>query len=201
MDPKGYVKEINSFRHFGWNSKSCALEIIAITDWGWKYSDAWFCYPIPVFPHYLFNTFAGSRQDGGQVPTKPDYLTQAGGDVQNKCTEAWVWMSSILQFRTDEVSIADGVLFGGLMCPVSTLAECVMSTINPVLEPGYRVSWKHIISRTLLLRKHLFNATSEEERQIWHQPIPVAGILSDLEVAMEECYNQDFAAKKSTPPQ
>ena len=177
------------------------LEIIAITDWGRKYADAGLCYPIPVFPHYLFNMFAGSQQGGGQVPAKPDYLTQAGGDVQNKCTEAWVWMASILQFWTDEVSIADGVLFGGLMRPVSTLAEYVMSTINPVLELGYRVSSKHIISRTPWMRKLLFNVTSEEECQIQHKPILVAGISSDLEVAMEECYNQDFAGKKSTPPQ
>ena len=94
-------------------------------------------------------------------------------------------MASILQFWTDEVSIADGVLFGGLTCPVSTLAEYVMSTINPVLEPGLEVSWKHIISHTPWMRKRLFNATSEEECQIRHQPIPVAGISSDLEVAME----------------
>ena len=36
-------------------------------------------FPCPCFPHYLFNEFAGSRQGGGQVPAKPDYLTKAGG--------------------------------------------------------------------------------------------------------------------------
>ena len=61
LDPKGYVEEINSFWHFGENTKSFALEIIAIIDWGWKYVDAGFHYPIPIFPHYLFNQFAGSR--------------------------------------------------------------------------------------------------------------------------------------------
>ena len=99
-------------------------------------------------------------------------------------------MVSILQFWTDEASIADGELFRGQTHLVSTLAEYVMSTINPVLPLGYKVSWDHAIMRTPWMRKHLFNSTSEEERQMCHQPILVAGILSDLEVAMERCYNK-----------
>ena len=65
-----------------------------------------------------------------------------------------------------------------------------MSTINPILPLGYKVSWDHIITLTLWMRKHLFNATSEEEQRICRQPIPVAGISSELEVAMEKCYNE-----------
>ena len=81
LDPKGYVEEINSFWCFGENAKSFALEIIAIIDWGWNYVDPRFCYPMPIFPHYLFNKFAWSRQGGGQVPNKPDHLSKARGDV------------------------------------------------------------------------------------------------------------------------
>ena len=135
LDPKGYVEEINSFRHFGKNTRSLALEIIAIIDWGRKYVDAGFHYPIPMFPHYLFKKFARSPQGGGQVPNKPDHLAQAGGDVRAKCTEAWIWMASILQFWTDEASITDGEMFGGRTHPASALVEYVMSTMNRVLEP------------------------------------------------------------------
>ena len=61
LDPKGYVEEeIHSFRHFHRNSKSFALEIIAITDWGRKYFDVSLQFPLPMFPHYLFNEFTGS---------------------------------------------------------------------------------------------------------------------------------------------
>ena len=141
-------EEINSFRHFGENTKSFALEIIAIIDWGRKYVDAGIHYLIPVFPHYLFNKFAGSRQSGGQVPNKPDHLTQVGGDVRDKCTEAWIWMASILQFWMDDTSIADGELFGGWICLASALVEYIMSTMNLVLEPGYKVSWDHVINCT-----------------------------------------------------
>ena len=60
LDPKGYVEEIHSFRHFHRNSKSFVLEIIAIADWGHECVDAGLHYPIPAFPHYLFNEFARS---------------------------------------------------------------------------------------------------------------------------------------------
>ena len=60
LDPKGYVEEIHSFRHFHRNSKSFALEIIAITDWGHKCFDVGLQFPLPMFLHYLFNEFAGS---------------------------------------------------------------------------------------------------------------------------------------------
>ena len=51
-------------------------------------------------------------------------------------------------------------LFGGRTQLVSALAEYVMSTINPVLPPGYKVLWDHIITRTPWMKKHLFILTS-----------------------------------------
>ena len=65
-----------------------------------------------------------------------------------------------------------------------------MNAVNPVLPPGYKVTWDHVINRTPWMKKRLFNFTSEEEGKMRRQAIPVAGISSDLEVAMEMCYNQ-----------
>ena len=109
-------------------------------DWGHKCFNVGLQFPLPMFPHYLFNEFTESRQGGGQVPTKPDYLTKAGGDVRAKCSEGWIWMASILQFWMDEASITDGELFGGRTCPISALAEYVMNAVNLVLPPGYKVT-------------------------------------------------------------
>ena len=81
LDPQGYMEEIQSFWHFHQNGKDFALEIIAIADWGHKYHSVRLQFPIPPFPHYLFDNFAGSRQAGGQVPAKPDYLFKPRGDV------------------------------------------------------------------------------------------------------------------------
>ena len=60
LDPKGYVEEIHSFRHFHRNSKSFTLEIIMIMDWGRKCFNVNLQFPLPMFPHYLFNKFARS---------------------------------------------------------------------------------------------------------------------------------------------
>ena len=162
LDPKGYVEEIHSLRHFHRNRKTFALEIISIADWGHKCFDIGLHFPVPIFPHYLFNEFSGSWQ-GVKVPSKPDYLLKAGGDVWAKCSEAWVWMAVILQFLTDEASITDGELFGGRVHPVSALTEYIMNTVNPALPPGYKVMWDHVITCTPWMKKHLFGSTSEEE--------------------------------------
>ena len=113
-------------------------------------------------------------------------------------------MATILQFWTDEASIADGELFGGQTRPISALVEYVMNAVNPVLPLGYKVTWDHVITRTPQMKKRLFNFTSEEERKMCQQAFPVAGILSDLEVAMEMCYNQhimDMAAQQKKKEQ
>ena len=60
LDPKSYLEEIHSFRHFHRNGKSFTLEIIATTDWGRKCFDVGLQFPLPMFPHYLFNKFARS---------------------------------------------------------------------------------------------------------------------------------------------
>ena len=54
------------------------------------------------------------------------------------------------------------------------------------------------------MKKWLFNFTSEEEWKMCRQAIPVVGISSDLEVAMEMYYNQhimDTAAQQKKKEQ
>ena len=99
-------------------------------------------------------------------------------------------MALILQFWIDEASVPDGELFGGRVHPASALVEYMMSTMNPVLEPGFKVSWDDIIIRTPWMNKRLYNSTSEEDCRIRHQALLVAGTSSPLEVAMERCYGE-----------
>ena len=54
LDPASYMEEINSLRYFGRNARCFALQIVAIADWGRKYMDVGFRYPIPMFPQFLF---------------------------------------------------------------------------------------------------------------------------------------------------
>ena len=108
-------------------------------------------------------------------------------------------MAAILQFWMDEATVTDSELFWGRIHPTSALTEYVMNALNPVLPAGHKVTWGHVITRTPWMKKRLFNFTSEEERKMCWQAIPVAGITSDLEVAMERCYNEhilDTAAQQ-----
>ena len=199
LDVKGYVEEIHSFQHFDRNSKSFAFEIIAIVDWGRRYRELGFNYPVPMFPNYLFSWLSESCQVVGQSPMKLDSIQQLGGDVRARCTEAWTLMVSILQFWTDEETIKDSEIFRGWIHPVSALLEYVMGIINPHLEPGYKVTWEQVVHWTPWIRRHPVS-DSAEIRQIRRQPIPVEGQSSKLEIAMEEYYNQELC-RLETPRQ
>ena len=96
LDPAGYMEEINSLCYFGRNASCFALQIVAIANWGWKYMDTGFKYPIPMFPEFLFTPLPESHQ-------------------------------------------------GGREHPVSALAEYVLNTINPGLDPGSKITWDDLV--------------------------------------------------------
>ena len=135
LDPAGYMEESNSLHYFGRNAGCFALQIVAIADWGRKYMDVGFKYPIPAFPLFLFTPLPESHQGGAQVPVKSSQVNAPRGDMCLKSREALKWMVVVLQFWGDKASSADGIVYGGHECPVSALVEYVLNTINPGLDP------------------------------------------------------------------
>ena len=119
LDPAGYMEEINSLHCFGRNAGCFALQIVAIADWGRKYMDVGFKYPIPAFPQFLFTPATDSHQGGAQVPVKPSQVHTPRGDVCQRSREAWKWMVVVLQFWGDEASTTNSIIYGGRECPVS----------------------------------------------------------------------------------
>ena len=137
LDPGGYPDEVQSLRYFGRNAHDFAMGIIAIADWGQRYLDKGLRYPIPTIPPYLFTPLPESHQSGAQVPVKPSQLGGPRGDVRHRCRESWKWLVTVLQFWTDEATVADGAVYRGRVRPASALAEYVMDTVNPDLRyPG-----------------------------------------------------------------
>ena len=145
LDPAGYMEEINSLRYFGRNAGCFALQIVAIADWGRKYMDVGFRYPIPMFPQFLFTPLPESHQGGAQVPVKLSQVNTPRGDVRDRSREAWKWMVEVLQFWGDEASSTDGIVYGGCECPISALAEYILNTINPGLDPGSKITWDDVV--------------------------------------------------------
>ena len=196
LDPAGYMEEIHSLHYFGRNAGCFAMQIIAIADWGWKYMDVGFKYPIPAFPPFLFTPLPESHQGGAQVPVKPTQVNAPGGDVCIKSREAWKWMVAVLQFWGDKASSADGIVYGGHERPISALAEYVLNTINLGLDPGSKVTWDDVIIQTPWMTKRLHTMTAAQEVTVRRQALPVPGESSELEVALEKMYSEQVLHSK-----
>ena len=190
LDPGSYPGEVKSLRYFGRNARDFAMGIVAITDWGRRYLDKGLKYPILTIPPYLFTPLPESRQSGAQVPVKPSQLADPGGDVRHCSRESWKWLVTVLQFWTDEATVADGTVYRGHVRPASTLAEYVMDTVNPGLESGSKVSWEDVITRTPWMSKRLHGMTAGQEQTVRRQALPMSGESSELEVLSEKLYTE-----------
>ena len=72
LDLASYMEEINSLHYFGRNAGCFALQIVAIADWGRKYMDMGFKYPIPMFPQFLFTPYwSCTRVDPKSLSSHP----------------------------------------------------------------------------------------------------------------------------------
>ena len=186
------MEEINSLHCFGRNAGCFALQIVAITDWGRKYMDVGFKYPIPAFPQFLFTPMMNSHQGGAQVPIKLSQVHTPGGDMRQRSREAWKWMVVVLQFWGDEASTADGIVNGGCEHPVSALVEYILNTINPGLDPGSKITWDDMVTQTPWMAKRLHGMTAAQEMMVKCQALPVQGESSELEVVLEKRYSEQL---------
>ena len=190
LDLAGYMEEINSLHYFGRNAGCFTLQIMAITDWGWKFMGVGFKYPIPTVPQFLFTPLPESQQGGAQVPVKPSQVNMPRGDMCDKSREAWKWMVVVLQFWGDEASSTDSIVYGCRDCPVSALAEYVLNTINPGLEPRSKITWDDVVIRTPWMAKQLHGMTATQEKTVRHQALPVPEMSSELEITLERRYSR-----------
>ena len=108
----------------------------------------------------------------------------------NKSRKAWKWMVVVLQFLGDEASSADGIVYGGRKCPISTLAEYIFNTINPGLEPGSKITWDDIVIQTPWMAKWLHGMMATQEKTVRRQALPVPGVSLELEIAQERRYSE-----------
>ena len=94
------------------------------------------------------------------------------------------------------MSGTDGVVYGGRECPISALAEYVLNTINPGLNPGSKVSWDDVVTRTPWMTKQLYSMMATQETTVKCQAAPVRGQSSELEVILERRYSEQILRSK-----
>ena len=121
---------------------------------------------------------------------KPSQLAGPGGDVRHRSRESWKWLVTVLQSWMDEATVADGAVYGGRIRPASALAEYVMDTVNLGLEPGSKVSWEDVITRTPWMSKRLHDMTTGQEQTVRCQALPMPGESSELEVLSNKLYTE-----------
>ena len=103
---------------------------------------------------------------------------------------------AVLQFWGDEASSADGIVYRDRECPVSVLAEYVLNTVNPGLDPGSKITWEDVVIRTPWMTKRLHGMTVAQEMTVRHQALPVQGESSELEVVLEKMYSKQLLRSK-----
>ena len=185
LDPGGYPDKVKSLRYFGRNARDFAMGIVAIADWGRRYLDKGLRCPIPTIPPYLFTPLPEARQSGAQVPVKPSQL----GAPRKGCSPT---LLGVLEVASDGAAVLDrrSNCRRGRVRPASALAQYMMDTINPGLEPGSKVSWEDVITRTPWLTKRLHGMTTGQEQTVRLQALPIPGESSELEVLSEKLYTQ-----------
>ena len=166
LDLGAYPDEVKSLRYFGRNARDFAMGIVAIADWGRRYLDKGLKCPILTIPPYLFTPLREARQSGTQVPVKPSQFGAPGGDVRQRCRESWKWLVTVLQFWMDEATVTDGTMYRGRVHPESALAQYVMDTVNPGLEPRSKVSSEDLITQMPWLPKRLHGMTTGQEQTV-----------------------------------
>ena len=193
LDPRGYVEETCSLKFFGHQQVTYGLEIVAIIDWARRYLELGMIHPLPTLPMYLFSSFIASCQTANSPLKKDDGMYTDTDDIRERFHPGWILMAAVLQFWTDEQSILDGEINGGRIRPASTLAQYVMKSLNHLVPEDLQITWEQVVERTPWVCKHL-DATEDESRAIFRQPIPVTGEASALEVATEKCYEREVEA-------
>ena len=121
---------------------------------------------------------------------KPSHLGGPGGDVRHRCWESWKWLVTVLQFLMDKATVADGAVYGGRVRPASALAEYMMNTVNPGLEPGSKVSWEDVITRMPWMSKRLHGMTAGQEQTVRRKALPIPNESSELEVLSKKLHTE-----------
>ena len=105
-------------------------------------------------------------------------------------------MVAVLQFWGNEASSANGIVYGGRECPVSALADYVLNTINPGLDPRSKITWDDVVIQTPWMSKQLHSMTAAQEVMVRRQALPVQGESSELEVVLEKMYSEQLLHSK-----
>ena len=74
--------------------------------------------------------------------------------------------------------------------------EYILNTINPGLDPGSKITWDDVVTRTPWMAKQLHGLTAAQEMMVRCQALPVEGESLELEVVLEKRYSEQLLRSK-----
>ena len=144
-----YEVNMDRYNHFrdylkvlGSNAEEMIRQVIATCVWAYKYYHITGRVEDPYLPYLLWSPMP--RVEGWRMPT------MRPGRCDDYCAEIkknWWYLVILLQFWMD--NNATICIWGGLVWPMSPLANVVKETANLILLEGFRVCWKNIVEDTL----------------------------------------------------
>ena len=74
--------------------------------------------------------------------------------------------------------------------------EYILNKINQGLDPGSKITWDDVVTRTPWLTKRLHGMMATQEMTVKHQALPVPGESSELEAVLEKRYSEQLLRSK-----
>ena len=184
-----FAQEVRALRFFEPEGKETdlACQVIAMEDWAVEYHEL-SSHPLPVIPHEFQVPYNGSRHTKGQFPLTLILEESSSMDVRIQCQERWTYLCAVLPYFQDDMAARQGALYSRKTRWPSALVLYIMDHVNPGLPEHFRVEWPSIVRSTpwLIAQSHMIQ---EELDQFYSEP-PLT-VVSDLEVATDEVYDQE----------
>ena len=74
--------------------------------------------------------------------------------------------------------------------------DYILNTINLGLDPGSKITWDDVVTRTPWMAKRLHGMTATQEMMVKRQALPIQGESSELEVVLEKRYSEQLLHSK-----
>ena len=125
IDPEFYEAEVNAMRYFGATAEDTAIQVLTLIDWAAEYVKMRSS-PVPDIPGFLQSSFvAGGRPAQNLMPKDPGASLRRDIDVCMKTQLTWTYLCALLQFWTDEATVAEDGMYGGKRRPANPLVSCI----------------------------------------------------------------------------
>ena len=140
IDPAEHQLEVQSMRFFGAGAESTAIEVLALIDLATVFLELSRS-PIPEIPAFLRRPFVVGKRVKFPIPEDPRDAIYKEKCISTKAQKAWVYLCTLLQFWTDEVTMESSeVMYGGRHWPTNPMITWIRAVLNPSFGEHFQIT-------------------------------------------------------------